>query len=191
MCLGVIGDLGATGLTGVKSVDALLALLSNFGAAGRKYDENKHKRDAIGQYAKKEGEGARPADDDNPYQFDMENFKKLINYDDIETTHNFERRVREFEASIHDILYTNESTPVNLVLFQNPEAYTSLGVTRGDLQNVFGGNDMHVWNGEPQLLAIIRDEKDILLEQSQTHPCLLYTSPSPRDRQKSRMPSSA
>ena len=23
------------------------------------------------------------------------------------------------------------------------------------------------------------------------HPCLLYTSPSPRDRQKSRMPSSA
>ena len=26
---------------------------------------------------------------------------------------------------------------------------------------------------------------------SQTHPCLLYTSPSPRDRQKSRMPSSA
>ena len=25
----------------------------------------------------------------------------------------------------------------------------------------------------------------------QTHPCLLYTSPSPRDRQKSRMPSSA
>ena len=26
---------------------------------------------------------------------------------------------------------------------------------------------------------------------AQTHPCLLYTSPSPRDRQKSRMPSSA
>ena len=29
-------------------------------------------------------------------------------------------------------------------------------------------------------------------QQHQTHPtCLLYTSPSPRDRQKSRMPSSA
>ena len=28
-------------------------------------------------------------------------------------------------------------------------------------------------------------------EKYQTHPCLLYTSPSPRDRQKSRMPSSA
>ena len=31
-----------------------------------------------------------------------------------------------------------------------------------------------------------------LLDPTQTHPtCLLYTSPSPRDRQKSRMPSSA
>ena len=30
-----------------------------------------------------------------------------------------------------------------------------------------------------------------ILPQTQTHPCLLYTSPSPRDRQKSRMPSSA
>ena len=28
-------------------------------------------------------------------------------------------------------------------------------------------------------------------EIGQIHPCLLYTSPSPRDRQKSRMPSSA
>ena len=29
-------------------------------------------------------------------------------------------------------------------------------------------------------------------QEAQTHPtCLLYTSPSPRDRQKSRMPSSA
>ena len=35
--------------------------------------------------------------------------------------------------------------------------------------------------------------KDVkyLKTQCQTHPCLLYTSPSPRDRQKSRMPSSA
>ena len=29
------------------------------------------------------------------------------------------------------------------------------------------------------------------LELDQYQPCLLYTSPSPRDRQKSRMPSSA
>ena len=29
------------------------------------------------------------------------------------------------------------------------------------------------------------------LTEVRTYPCLLYTSPSPRDRQKSRMPSSA
>ena len=34
-------------------------------------------------------------------------------------------------------------------------------------------------------------EADDLKALDQTHPCLLYTSPSPRDRQKSRMPSSA
>ena len=40
------------------------------------------------------------------------------------------------------------------------------------------------------VMAVINDEKlegdDLLLTD-----CLLYTSPSPRDRQKSRMPSSA
>ena len=30
-----------------------------------------------------------------------------------------------------------------------------------------------------------------ILDKAQAHVCLLYTSPSPRDRQKSRMPSSA
>ena len=30
-----------------------------------------------------------------------------------------------------------------------------------------------------------------IILNSQLYPCLLYTSPSPRDRQKSRMPSSA
>ena len=41
-------------------------------------------------------------------------------------------------------------------------------------------------------LDVIQDPKQSLKNQrTQTHPCLLYTSPSPRDRQKSRMPSSA
>ena len=35
------------------------------------------------------------------------------------------------------------------------------------------------------------NEVAIFSLKDQTHPCLLYTSPSPRDRQKSRMPSSA
>ena len=44
-------------------------------------------------------------------------------------------------------------------------------------------------NGERPKLTLVRPEED---PHDQTHPtCLLYTSPSPRDRQKSRMPSSA
>ena len=41
----------------------------------------------------------------------------------------------------------------------------------------------------------LEEEKSIELERTprvtRLYPCLLYTSPSPRDRQKSRMPSSA
>ena len=35
------------------------------------------------------------------------------------------------------------------------------------------------------------DHVNRVVAPSQTHPCLLYTSPSPRDRTRSRMPSSA
>ena len=37
----------------------------------------------------------------------------------------------------------------------------------------------------------LRTATSSLKERKTPHPCLLYTSPSPRDRQKSRMPSSA
>ena len=39
----------------------------------------------------------------------------------------------------------------------------------------------------------LQRQKQVLAVMGQhiPHPCLLYTSPSPRDRQKSRMPSSA
>ena len=53
--------------------------------------------------------------------------------------------------------------------------------------------------GEKQLWGLVKEkltpeqvayfEKEFLLVESKD--CLLYTSPSPRDRQKSRMPSSA
>ena len=36
-----------------------------------------------------------------------------------------------------------------------------------------------------------REAKSVTSQQFRDHVCLLYTSPSPRDRQKSRMPSSA
>ena len=37
----------------------------------------------------------------------------------------------------------------------------------------------------------LRPDRDMTLNVEIYNPCLLYTSPSPRDRQKSRMPSSA
>ena len=40
-------------------------------------------------------------------------------------------------------------------------------------------------------LGLMRDRLACLYHLLQTHPCLLYTSPSPRDRTRSRMPSSA
>ena len=46
-----------------------------------------------------------------------------------------------------------------------------------------------------QIFSFERDRADLLVELSAEHPrvktCLLYTSPSPRDRTRSRMPSSA
>ena len=41
-----------------------------------------------------------------------------------------------------------------------------------------------------RVYRLMKKEK-LLLQKYGSKPCLLYTSPSPRDRQKSRMPSSA
>ena len=42
-----------------------------------------------------------------------------------------------------------------------------------------------------QKINFLRDANTDYLDLGRTYFCLLYTSPSPRDRQKSRMPSSA
>ena len=44
---------------------------------------------------------------------------------------------------------------------------------------------------EPKHYRIKEELKNIFKEKNIVYSCLLYTSPSPRDRQKSRMPSSA
>ena len=40
-------------------------------------------------------------------------------------------------------------------------------------------------------VAVIKDAEDLFFRQGQLEVCLLYTSPSPRDVEESRMPSSA
>ena len=51
--------------------------------------------------------------------------------------------------------------------------------------NIYGEAAEEKYYEAPMLLNVLIDRQD------QSSPCLLYTSPSPRDRQKSRMPSSA
>ena len=52
--------------------------------------------------------------------------------------------------------------------------------------------DFTHWNNPtPVLAGIVQVGDQILLARNAAWTCLLYTSPSPRDRQKSRMPSSA
>ena len=42
-----------------------------------------------------------------------------------------------------------------------------------------------------EFTSSIEESRYLILGEKHDNPCLLYTSPSPRDRQKSRMPSSA
>ena len=53
----------------------------------------------------------------------------------------------------------------------------------------YGRNGRQVLKRSTEMEALMRDLGNTLIEQYGN--CLLYTSPSPRDRQKSRMPSSA
>ena len=88
------------------------------------------------------------------------------------------------------------STEAELFLvFSEPVFVT--GTTTNDYISV----DAEVSNGEIFALTSLHDDHPRIvganntirfyIDSPQTHPCLLYTSPSPRDRQKSRMPSSA
>ena len=61
----------------------------------------------------------------------------------------------------------------------------------------FGGHDRIETHGTVHMLGVEYADgtRTVTMTQSELLPqggnCLLYTSPSPRDRQKSRMPSSA
>ena len=60
--------------------------------------------------------------------------------------------------------------------------------------NIFGGGEKSKASSNKNtnikwILLNALEQLETIKEQSKT--CLLYTSPSPRDRQKSRMPSSA
>ena len=77
--------------------------------------------------------------------------------------------------------------PKSLVLRSDLEGVTTLTLNRPEKLNALN----------PSLFAEFREHVDAIVNDETvgcvvvTGACLLYTSPSPRDRQKSRMPSSA
>ena len=58
------------------------------------------------------------------------------------------------------------------------------GITRE-----FDGQSIDIFNSSIPTITV--DDESVDIAQQLSRSCLLYTSPSPRDRQKSRMPSSA
>ena len=66
------------------------------------------------------------------------------------------------------------------------ELDTQYGVPRGYVRIAWGTSDPKKWE-----LTTLASGKEAASAEDVDIACLLYTSPSPRDRQKSRMPSSA
>ena len=63
-------------------------------------------------------------------------------------------------------------------------------IAQADLERYLS-KAMEKYSEETNTLEALRKSQEAWLVYVETYCCLLYTSPSPRDRQKSRMPSSA
>ena len=68
-----------------------------------------------------------------------------------------------------------------------PSPYTPLCSNFKEI-NAFSAKDLDQVDFED---VVVIDTISLLANNARSEDCLLYTSPSPRDRQKSRMPSSA
>ena len=62
------------------------------------------------------------------------------------------------------------------------------GLPKDEVQQLRSEFQLVVEQGQASMMLAMRD---MMAEFMRNKGCLLYTSPSPRDRQKSRMPSSA
>ena len=112
------------------------------------------------------------------------------------------------EATLDNPLLTDASGKINQEVLQNITVTMSIEVGRAqikirDLMRLTQGSVVELDRiaGEPLDLlvnnTVVAQGEIVLVNDSygvrltRVAPCLLYTSPSPRDRQKSRMPSSA
>ena len=81
-------------------------------------------------------------------------------------------------GSIHDAAHTGNIEAVKKHLASGADLNT---------KDSEGGTPLHhtAWNGHKEVAELL------IAEGANVNACLLYTSPSPRDRTRSRMPSSA
>ena len=84
----------------------------------------------------------------------------------------------ELQATLLDV--ARQERALNQVVHAVPQGFGLASLTRGSLRAVNG--DQHQQRRLSNAFGVLAAQSDV---------CLLYTSPSPRDRQKSRMPSSA
>ena len=98
-------------------------------------------------------------------------------------------KLREAIADYYNSQYGSNITPENVMVFAGgrPGIYTVMAFLKEHVKVRLGGIE---W---PAYLDIMEQTKTDfeVVPFSKENNCLLYTSPSPRDRQKSRMPSSA
>ena len=73
------------------------------------------------------------------------------------------------------------------------DALDATGIDRdtGTMSTVVWGEAAAVWPALQSAYESVAAKYKVIVNTMMCNACLLYTSPSPRDRQKSRMPSSA
>ena len=106
-----------------------------------------------------------------PYTVTVNNVNIALN-----TTADYQKVVDNINANTYDNDIVKIDFPVTMVYYDYIEQFIP---NEADFNSL-----IDYWNLFPDLLTKING-------LNINYPCLLYTSPSPRDRQKSRMPSSA
>ena len=93
------------------------------------------------------------------------------------------------DNGINPVMGTYNRSPLSFVRGDGAWLETETGDRYLDFTTGIAVNSLG--HGHPKLVAALKAQAEKLWHVSNLYTCLLYTSPSPRDRTRSRMPSSA
>ena len=181
-----------------KSFSTLKLLIDNAQSLGLSRDDisvvfaAKDVRNFANSIASKEGASNSLVAHYRSFNWWLGENKKIVSY--------LENAEINFHFSFYDVLFTDAdvlSSKINRFL---RECYSAMGYQTVESSNVNHSNS-HIAMGNKNFIMRNRDNiryderwkksLNLKLVYALHNNCLLYTSPSPRDRQKSRMPSSA